>query len=106
MHFVDKNPEDPRADASALDESEWEHRVIKDICWSRGKGWSVETFLRDGITNQSIEPYQINENLHDMIRNSPHNTRKMFSTIEDNECDTESGSDDDDDIFDSENDDN
>ena len=41
-----------------------------------------------------------------MIRNSPHNTRKMFSTIEDNECDTESGSDDDDDIFDSENDDN
>ena len=68
------------------------------VCWDISE--------RDGITNQSIEPYQINENLHDMIRNSPHNTRKMFSTIEDNECDTESGSDDDDDIFDSENDDN
>ena len=96
MHFVDKNPEDPRADAPALDENEWEHRVIKDICWSRGKGWSVETFLRDGITNQSIEPYQINENLHEMIRNSPYNTRRMLSSGEV----TGSEVDGDDDIFD------
>ena len=79
MHFVDKNPEVVEADAEPLQESEWEHRVIKDISWSRGKGWSAETFLKDCFANQSIEPYRINEKLHEMIRDSPHNVRPLFS---------------------------
>lgn len=79
MHFVDKNPDTLQADAEPLEEGEWEHRVIKDITWSRGKGWAAETFLKDCFANQSIEPYHINENLHQMIRDSPHNVRPLFS---------------------------
>ena len=91
---MDKNPEDVRADAPPLSESEWEHRVIKDICWSRGKGWSVETFLKDGITHQSIELYNINSKLHDMIRDSPHNVRAMYSSIGEEESDDDLDDDD------------
>ena len=91
---MDKNPEDVRADALPLPESEWEHRVIKDICWSRGKGWSVETFLKDGITHQSIELYNINSKLHDMIRDSPHNVRAMYSSIGEEESDDDLDDDD------------
>ena len=87
IHFVDKNPEDIRAEAKPLQESEWEHRVIKDIVWSRGYGWYTETCLKDRISNQSIEFYHINKKLHDMIRNSPHNTRAMESRIDEDKSD-------------------
>lgn len=87
MHFVDKSPDDLKADSKPLEESEWEHRVIKDIQWFRGVGWLVETFLKDGISNQSIEYYNINEKLHDMIRDSPHNVRSMSSKVREDEMD-------------------
>ena len=87
MHFVDKSPDDLKADSKPLEESEWEHRVIKDIQWFRGVGWLVETFLKDGISNQSIEYYNINEKLHDMIRDSPHNVRIMSSKVGEDEMD-------------------
>ena len=78
--FVDKNPEGG-PDDSPLDESEWEHRVIKDIVWWRRKGWCVETCLRGGtVTHQSIVNYQINSTLHAMIRDSPHNLIPMHTT--------------------------
>ena len=79
--FVDKNPEADNADAPPLeDESEWEHnRVIKQIIWWRRKGFAVETSLYGNVTHQSIQSYQINDSLHSMIRDSPHNTRRMLS---------------------------
>ena len=77
--FVDKNPEG-NADAPPLqDESEWEHRVVKQIVWWRRKGFAVETHLHGDVDVQSIEPYPINVALHAMIRDSPRNTRRMLS---------------------------
>ena len=62
------------------DESEWEHnRVIKQIIWWRRKGFAIETSLYGNVTHQSIQSYQINDSLHSMIRDSPHNTRRMSS---------------------------
>ena len=79
--FVDKNPEGD-ADADGLiDERDWEHRVIKDIVWERKQGYVVETALLGGVAHQSIERYEINPKLHDMIRASPHNERPMFSEL-------------------------
>ena len=43
--------------------------------------------LKDGISNQSIEYYNINEKLHDMIRDSPHNVRIMSSKVGEDEMD-------------------
>ena len=55
-------------------------RVIKNIVWWRRKGHAVETALRGGAAaDQSIVSYQINDALHAMIRDSPHNTRVMAS---------------------------
>ena len=82
MLFVDKNPEGG-ADDAPLEESEWEHRVIKDVVWWRRKGWCVETCLRGSVSHQSIVNYQINSTLHEMIRNSPHNVRTMLSATAD-----------------------
>ena len=78
MHFVDKNPEED-AGAEPLDESEWEHRVIQNISWWRNEGFSVETALRAQDVPQSIEKYRINACLHQMIRDSPYNTRPIVS---------------------------
>ena len=105
MEFVDKNPEGDADDEPLDDESLWERtcvsclfdshhahhthmhshstidRVIKDIVWCRRQGYVVETALRGGgVSNQSIQIYDINVTLHDMIRDSPHNTRVMAST--------------------------
>ena len=80
MHFVDKNPEGVDGDDPLEDQTEWEHRVIKDVVWWRNNGFSVETFIRGEVLHQSIEKYRINSALHDMIRESPHNTRPMIST--------------------------
>ena len=93
MSFVDKNPEGGAND-TPLEESEWEHRVIKDVVWWRRKGWCVETCLRGTVAHQSIVNYQINSTLHEMIRNSSHNVRPMFTaTTDDNSAvDTESES--------------
>jgi hypothetical protein len=77
--FVDKNPEGDAGDDGLTDESAWEHRVIKDIVWERRMGWYVESALVGGVAHQSIERYQINHTLHDMIRDSPHNERPMLS---------------------------
>ena len=44
----------------------------------------ARTVTRD---NQSIEFYHINKKLHDMIRNSPHNTRAMESRIDEDKSD-------------------
>ena len=79
IHFVDKNPEGVAGAEPLEDESEWEHRVIKDVVWWRNNGFSVESFIRGSVLNQSIEKYLINSVLHEMIRESPHNTRSMIS---------------------------
>ena len=55
-------------------------RVIKDVVWGRRIGYVVESALSDGVANQNIQCYEINDNLHDMIRDSPNNTRVMAST--------------------------
>ena len=55
-------------------------RVIKDVVWGRRIGYVVESALSDGVANQNIQCYEINDNLHDMIRDSPNNTRVMTST--------------------------
>ena len=93
MCFVDKNPEED-ADAPPLaDESEWEHRVIKQIVWWRRRGFAVETCLHGNVTDQSIVRYRINEALHSMIRASTHNTCTMMSQ-RDREAFESSGEDD------------
>ena len=85
IHFVDKNPDGAADDAPLADESEWEHRVIKDVVWWRHNGFAVESFIRgSSVLNQSIEKYRINDVLHQMIRESPHNTRPMMSTCDSN----------------------
>ena len=81
MKFVDKNPEGDGDDDDLEDESGWEHRVIKDVVWWRHQGYSVETHLYDTNESQSIERYLINSTLHKMIRQSPHNTRRMDSQV-------------------------
>ena len=94
MQFVDKNPEGDHGDGDLEDESEWEHRVIKDVVWFRHNGYAVESILRGNVTNQSIERYNINDALHEMIRDSPYNTRPMLSEKDENnslfECDSDS----------------
>lgn len=79
MCFLDKNPEgeDPLSD-----EDEWEHRVIKNVVWSRHTGYVVESEIYGNPTEQSIETYKINDILIQMIRDSPHNTRRIASVIE------------------------
>ena len=80
MYFVDKNPEDPAAEAEPLqDPRAWEHRVVQSIDWWRGHGFSVMTALRGTVVDQSLEKYHINEHLHEMIRSSPYNVRPMKS---------------------------
>ena len=64
------------------DEDEWEHHIIKNIVWSRHKGYVVESEYYGNPAEQSIEPYTINDVLIQMIRDSPHNTRRMVSVIE------------------------
>ena len=56
--------------------------MIKNICWWRRKGFAVETSLHGDVSHQSIVPYQINSALHQMIRDSPHNSRRMLSEVE------------------------
>ena len=61
---------------------EWEHRVISNVVWWRRKGYAVETRLRTGDVEQSIERYMINENLHRMIRASTYNKCYMRSELD------------------------
>ena len=85
--FVDRptNPESDDAEVEPLpDENEWEHMIIKNIVWWKTKGFSVETALygeTEESHSQSFEKYLINSKLHEMIRDSPHNTRQMASEI-------------------------
>ena len=96
MCFVDKNPEEDNASADPLeDENEWEHRVIKDVVWWKKKGYAVETLLWGDVVDQSVERYQINEVLLQMIRNSPHNSRVMYSSSVDRVVVRRDGDDDD-----------
>ena len=76
MHFVDKNPENPAAEAEPLeDPGSWEHRVVQSVDWWRAHGFSVMTALRGSVVDQSLEKYHINEHLHTMIRASPYNVQ-------------------------------
>ena len=75
MCLVDKSPEGD----DLSDEDEWEHRTIRDIKWWRSKGYTVETVLRDSPDDPEVQRYFINTTLHQMIRDSPHNTRPMAS---------------------------
>jgi len=110
IHFLDKNPHGAADDGPLEDESEWEHRVIKDVVWLRHNGFAVESFIRgSSVLNQSIEKYRINDVLHQMIRDSPHNTRPMISTCDRDENIFDSDTDDsdtDDNNSDSDNDNN
>ena len=45
MAFLDKNPEDDD-DVDVNDESNWEHRVIQNVGWTRRKGYVGRTSLR------------------------------------------------------------
>ena len=90
INFVDKNPEGEADDPPLEDESEWEHRVIKNIVWWRRRGYAVETCLRGPVSEQSIVNYQINSALHDMIRASPRNVRPMLSTADAFDSDSDS----------------
>ena len=92
MCFLDKNPEDdPTVDLD--DESNWEHRMIQNVVWARRKGYVVETVIiptgDDEDPDQgTVETYEINTGLLDMIRASPNNTRQMQSLMNVNEPDT------------------
>ena len=77
--FVDKNPEGDEQAPPLTDQSQWEYRIIKDVVWWRAQGYAVETQLRGGVANQSVIKYHINRALLQMIRDSPHNTRPMFT---------------------------
>ncbi len=89
--FVDKNPEDPDADAGPLeDPSKWEHRQIINIEWSRYLGHVVDTVIIDHDQDEGSEPYTIDECMLEMIRASPHNTRQIKSKIIDNTSPTKS----------------
>ena len=79
MCFVDKNPDGDAEDEPLEDESLWEHRVIRNIVWSRNRGWVVDIALYGEPETQSFETYEINISLIEMIRASPHNTRTMIS---------------------------
>ena len=86
MCFLDKNPEaETAADEPLSDEEDWEHRVITNVVWWRHRGYAVETALYGSPESQSIEKYQINSHLHEMIRDSPHNVRSMASQIDDDD---------------------
>ena len=82
MHFVDKNPEGLAGDDPLEDEGDWENRVIINVAWWRSNGYAVLTKLIN-VTNedQAIEKYLINPALHQMIRESTHNVKRMASQI-------------------------
>ena len=65
------------------DESDWEHRVIKNIVWWRSRGYTVESYKWG--THESIDNYLINSCLFEMIRDSPHNTCHMYTQIDKSE---------------------
>ena len=91
MCFVDKNPEDPSADAEPLeDPSKWEHRQIQNISWSRYLTHVVDTVIIDHDDDEPVEPYTIDECMMEMIRASPHNTRQIKSKVIDDPKPTES----------------
>ena len=82
MHFVDKNPHGDNANESDLANEEcWEYRVI-----IRGVGWTVDSVVSasgdlsntHGTDRQS---YVVNDELLRMIRESPHNERRMQSEL-------------------------
>ena len=76
--------------------------MIQNVVWARRKGHVVETVIiptgDDEDPDQgTVETYEINTGLLDMIRASPHNNRQMQSLMHANEPDTsnniDSGSD-------------
>ena len=81
MCFCDKNPFGGPDDPDLSDEEKFEHRVITNIGWLRLEGYAVCTKIYGNPERQSMEKYHINETLHDMIRSSPHNTKKMASEM-------------------------
>ena len=82
MIFVDKNPEESAADAGALpDPSQWEHRIIQNIVWSRHRGYVADTVIIGDEESNDSETYFIDLVLLQMIRDSPHNTRKIKSKL-------------------------
>ena len=87
--FLDKNPEGNDGDPPLENESQWEHRIIKNIVWWRRNGFSVESCLYG--THESIDKYLITPTLHEMIRDSPHNTCEMYTQIERTDDDAHDG---------------
>ena len=82
MAFVDKNPEADEADAEILeDASLWEHRRVINIVWSRRLGYVADTMLIGDTSDDNCERYIIDTTLIEMIRASPHNTRRMKSML-------------------------
>ena len=82
MVFVDKNPEADEADAEILeDASLWEHRRVINIVWSRRLGYVADTMLIGDTSDDNCERYIIDTTLIEMIRASPHNTRRMKSML-------------------------
>ena len=72
------------------DPNEWEHRIIRNVVWSRRKGYVVETALHGDPDDQSIEHYEINDCLLQMIRVCPHNMKRMASQMN-NDDDNDDG---------------
>ena len=87
MCFLDKNPEGDAGCDPLADEQAWEHRIILNIVWWRNEGFSVQTALYGEPETQSLEKYLINSSLLQMIRDSPHNERPMFTQIDDEDDD-------------------
>ena len=99
MCFVDKNPDGDAEDEPLDDEDLWEHRVVRNIVWSRQRGWVIDSALYGEPDEQSLETYQINSSLIEMIRVSPHNIHTMSinqqeTTQEDTPNDDDESSDD------------
>ena len=85
MCFVDKNPEEPDPDVPPLaDPSRWEHRQIVNVVWARRLGHVVDSQIINDDGRGESETYVIDEVLLKMIRDSPHNTRKIKSKITNN----------------------
>ena len=90
MCFTDKNPQGHEDDDPLDDPNEWEHRIIRNVVWSRRKGYVVETALHGDPDDQSIEHYEINDCLLQMIRVCPHNMKRMASQMN-NDDDNDDG---------------
>ena len=49
------------------------------LCGGDARVYAVESHLYNPVARQSIQNYKINDILHEMIRDSPHNSCRMLS---------------------------